>query len=56
MIDFKNVHIWDRSAVMAIAEIKQKYADVEKFVHVVGLNGDSDSIINKVDDPIFTID
>lgn len=56
MIDFKNSHIWDHSAVVAVSKIKQKYLNLGKFVHVVGLNNDSDFIVNKVDNTIFSID
>lgn len=56
IIDFKNSHIWDHSAVVAVSKIKEKYQNVGKSVHVVGLNKDSNSIVNKVDDTIFNID
>jgi sulfate permease, SulP family len=55
IIDFKNSHVWDYSAVVSLSKIKEKYQNIGKSVHVVCLNNDSNAIVNKVDDTILSI-
>lgn len=48
IIDFKNAHVWDHSAVVALAKVKERYKNVNKDVHVVGLNKDSSNVVLKL--------
>ena len=45
IIDFKNAHVWDHSAVVALAKVKERYEKAGKVTHVVGLNRDSSDIV-----------
>jgi len=53
IIDFKNSHVWDHSAVNAISKVKQKYIKLGKKVSIVGLNKDSSLIVVKADERIL---
>lgn len=53
IIDFKNSHVWDHSAVNAITKIKQKYSNLGKQVSIVGLNKDSNAVVIKADEGIL---
>lgn len=53
IIDFKNSHVWDHSAVNAIMKIKQKYSNLGKQVSIVGLNKDSNAVVVKADEGIL---
>lgn len=53
IIDFRNSHIWDHSAVNTISKIKEKYSFQNKNVSIVGLNSDSKEIIKKLDSTIL---
>jgi len=46
-IDFRNSHIWDHSAVEAIARVIDKYQQENKSVYVIGLNIESQETLNK---------
>lgn len=48
IIDFKNAHVWDHSAVVALGKIREKYEKADKEVHVVGLNKDSSDVVLKL--------
>ncbi len=47
-IDFTNSHVWDHSAVTAIAKVMQKYKRYNKEVIVTGLNVESEHLINRI--------
>jgi SulP family sulfate permease len=53
IIDFKNSHVWDHSAVNAISKVKQKYMNLGKQVSIVGLNNESSLIVVKADEGIL---
>ncbi len=46
-IDLKNSHIWDQSAVAAIAKVIDKYQQQGKSVYVTGLNPESQETLDK---------
>lgn len=46
-IDFRNSHIWDHSAVEAIARVIDKYQQENKSVYVIGLNIESQETLDK---------
>jgi len=46
-IDFRNSHIWDHSAVEAIARVIDKYQRENKSVYVTGLDIDSQDVLDK---------
>ncbi|TFE19352.1 SulP family inorganic anion transporter [Cohnella luojiensis] len=48
VIDFSHSHVWDHSAVNAIAKTVTKYRQLDKHVEVVGLNEESKRIIDKI--------
>lgn len=48
IIDFIHSHVWDHSAVNAIAKLLAKYRQLDKRVEVVGLNEASKRIIDKI--------
>jgi len=48
IIDFSNSHIWDHSAVTAISKVIYKYQRLNKHVAIIGLNEESQMLINKV--------
>ena len=48
VIDFSASHIWDQSAVTAIARIIEKYRLFEKQVTIVGLNTESAKLVARV--------
>jgi SulP family sulfate permease len=48
IVDFKNSHVWDHSAVEALAKVKERYNKINKEMHIVGLNKDSSDIILKL--------
>ncbi|MCA1030363.1 SulP family inorganic anion transporter [Bacillus timonensis] len=47
-IDFSQSHVWDHSAVTAIAKVVAKYQKQDKDVQIVGLNEESKLIIDRV--------
>ncbi|OAB46602.1 SulP family inorganic anion transporter [Paenibacillus antarcticus] len=54
-IDFSNSQIWDQSAVAGILKVIAKYEQLGKKVKIVGLNKESQIIIDKMGLPV-TID
>ncbi|KMJ60135.1 sulfate transporter [Bacillus sp. LL01] len=48
VIDFSNTHVWDQSAVTAIAKTVLKYQRLGKKVTIVGLNEESEALVNRV--------
>jgi SulP family sulfate permease len=48
IIDFGSSHVWDHSAVTAIAKVIYKYQKLNKKVTVIGLNEESQKIVDKV--------
>ncbi len=48
VIDFSASHVWDQSAVTAIARIIEKYRQFEKQVTIVGLNSESAKLVAKI--------
>ncbi|WP_245543526.1 STAS domain-containing protein [Methanoplanus limicola] len=46
-IDFQNSHIWDQSAVEAIARVIDKYQREGSSVYVTGLNVESQMTLDK---------
>lgn len=47
-IDFAHSHVWDQSAVKAIAKVQAKYAQAGKQVQFVGLNEQSRQLVDKL--------
>lgn len=48
VIDFSASHIWDHSAVTAIAKVNAKYEALGKKVTLVGLNDESRKLVDRV--------
>lgn len=48
VIDFTASHVWDHSAVTAIAKIVLKYQQNHKIVEIIGLNEESKKIIDRI--------
>lgn len=48
VIDFSHSHVWDHSAVTAIAKVVYKYQKLNKKVKIVGLNEESQMLIDQV--------
>jgi SulP family sulfate permease len=48
VIDFSDSHVWDQSAVTAIAGIIDKYGQSEKEVSIVGLNSASEQLVERI--------
>ncbi|WP_134685423.1 SulP family inorganic anion transporter [Brevibacillus migulae] len=48
VIDFRHSHVWDHSAVTAIAKVLQHYEQLGKQVTIKGLNEESQSLINRI--------
>jgi sulfate permease, SulP family len=48
VIDFSQSHVWDHSAVTAIAKVVNKYEKLDKHVHIIGLNEESQAIVKQV--------
>ncbi|MEW9669960.1 SulP family inorganic anion transporter [Ammoniphilus sp. 3BR4] len=48
VIDFSNSHVWDHSAVTAIAKVIYKYQKLNKRVEIIGLNEESQQLVNQV--------
>lgn len=46
-IDFSDSHVWDHSAVTAIAKVMDKYQQINKQVSLVGLNKESQLLVNR---------
>lgn len=48
VIDFSNTHIWDQSAVTAISKTVLKYQRLGKKVTIIGLNEESEALVNRI--------
>jgi len=48
IIDFRHSHVWDHSAVTAIAKVLHHYQQMGKQVTITGLNAESQSLINRI--------
>lgn len=48
VIDFSNTHIWDQSAVTAISKMVMKYQRLGKKVTIIGLNEESEALVNRI--------
>lgn len=48
IIDFSSSHVWDHSAVAAIARIIEKYQGSQKQVTITGLNTESQQLMERV--------
>lgn len=48
VIDFSDSHLWDHSAVTAVAKVVRKYRKLNKDVTLVGLNEESQLFMNKI--------
>lgn len=48
VIDFSNSHVWDHSAVTAIAKVVYKYQKLHKQVEIIGLNEESQMLVDQV--------
>jgi SulP family sulfate permease len=48
IIDFGSSHIWDHSAVTAIAKVIYKYQKLNKKVTIIGLNEESQKLVDQV--------
>jgi SulP family sulfate permease len=47
-LDFSGSHVWDQSAVTAIAKVRSKYEQLGKQVAIIGLNEASSRIVHKI--------
>lgn len=48
VIDFSASHVWDHSAVAAIAKVVLKYQQQNKKVDIIGLNEESQKIVDRI--------
>ncbi len=48
VIDFAQSHVWDHSAVTAIAKVSLKYQQLGKDVQITGLNQESKVLVEKI--------
>lgn len=48
VIDFTQSHVWDHSAVTAIAKVSLKYQQLDKDVQIIGLNQESQVLVEKI--------
>ncbi|MBM7620261.1 SulP family sulfate permease [Bacillus tianshenii] len=48
VIDFSNTHVWDQSAVTAISKTVIKYQRLGKKVTMIGLNEESEALVNRI--------
>ncbi|HZG16605.1 MAG TPA: SulP family inorganic anion transporter [Candidatus Bathyarchaeia archaeon] len=48
IIDFRHSHVWDHSAVTAIAKVLHRYQQLGKQVTIEGLNEESQSLIDRI--------
>jgi sulfate permease, SulP family len=49
IIDFKNSHLWDHSAITAVSKVMDRYGKIGKSVTVVGLNRESHALMKRAD-------
>ncbi|MCZ8518056.1 MULTISPECIES: SulP family inorganic anion transporter [Paenibacillus] len=48
VIDFTHSHLWDHSAVHALAKLKAKYENAGKTIKLAGLNEESQRLLNRI--------
>ncbi|WP_128893726.1 SulP family inorganic anion transporter [Longirhabdus pacifica] len=48
VINFTHSHVWDHSAVNAVAKVIAKYEQLDKKVQIIGLNEESKMLIDRV--------
>lgn len=48
VIDFSKSHVWDQSATNAISKVVNKYKEAGKETTLVGLNEESQRMVDKV--------
>ncbi len=48
IIDFSSMHVWDHSAVNAIAKVNAKYQQLGKKVTMTGLNAESQKLVQRI--------
>jgi len=48
VIDFSHSHVWDQSAVTAIAKVTMKYEQLGKKATIIGLNSESRRLVDQV--------
>ncbi|HZG75057.1 MAG TPA: SulP family inorganic anion transporter [Paenibacillus sp.] len=48
IVDFRHMHVWDHSAVNAIAKVAQKYRQLGKEIRIESLNEESRRLVDKV--------
>lgn len=48
IINFANSHVWDHSAVNAIAKVILKYQQLDKKVTIIGLNEESEMLVERI--------
>nr|WP_216095148.1 SulP family inorganic anion transporter [Pelosinus fermentans] len=48
IIDFANSHVWDHSAVNAIAKVILKYQQLDKKITIIGLNEESEMLVERI--------
>jgi SulP family sulfate permease len=48
VIDLTHSHVWDQSAVTAIAKVQSKFKQLEKEVMIRGLNEESKALMNRI--------
>lgn len=48
VIDFTHSHVWDQSAVTAIAKVRNKYKQLHKEITIRGLNEESEKLVNRI--------
>jgi SulP family sulfate permease len=48
IVDFRHMHVWDHSAVTAIAKVAHKYRQLGKDVRIESLNEESRRLVDKV--------
>ncbi|WP_236292111.1 SulP family inorganic anion transporter [Paenibacillus allorhizoplanae] len=48
VIDFSSSHVWDHSAVTAIAKAIKRYEQINKTVTIIGLNAESKHLMDRV--------
>lgn len=46
-VDLASSHVWDQSGANAIAKVVQKYAEAGKKVTIIGLNQESQTVVDK---------
>ncbi|MCX7572372.1 SulP family inorganic anion transporter [Tumebacillus sp. DT12] len=48
VIDFTHAHVWDHSGVVGIAKVVNRYKSMGLHVEIVGLNQESQTLVNRI--------